>query len=317
MVMLSALVLESEPWWSSRRRRTECSSPPRPAYTSMPRCDRRDPPYQNLDRCYYECSPGCYRVDSKWLLNWKTCDGGHWTGIDIVCAGCCSLPPWPKDTYMNCGISYAEAYKEGTVCSYYCSLYWHIPDYGSTTRTCSKGVWTGTDMVCKRKEGEPPVCSSPPRPANAIRKYCSSSPPTSHGVYCRYECIPGYFHRGGNILRTCVNGVWDGRDTVCVRMCPSPAYTSSDPIYILDDVPIYISSDYGIPISFATRSDCHFPYLQGARCSFRCNPGFIPLYGSNTRTCSNGNWTGTNLACWQTGHPFHWQFYQNRQWDLD
>eukprot|EP00058_Branchiostoma_floridae_P028507 XP_002613998.1 hypothetical protein BRAFLDRAFT_67420 [Branchiostoma floridae] len=195
----------------------ECSSPPRPAYTSMPRCDRRDPPYQNLDRCYYECSPGCYRVDSKWLLNWKTCDGGHWTGIDIVCAGCCSLPPWPKDTYMNCGISYAEAYKEGTVCSYYCSLYWHIPDYGSTTRTCSKGVWTGTDLVCKRKEGEPPVCSSPPRPANAIRKYCSSSPPTSHGVYCRYECIPGYFHRGGNILRTCINGVWDGRDTVCVR----------------------------------------------------------------------------------------------------
>ncbi|XP_078616289.1 complement C2-like [Branchiostoma floridae x Branchiostoma japonicum] len=310
LLLISTLVLESEAvlGWIGRGlppfAAAGCFSRP---YTT--RASGKPCKYRPSLTCYnYNCYPGCVRVSGDAT---RFCVYGNWTGTDIICEGsCCSSPPIPKGTYTdNCTSPYAD----GAVCTYRCA-FWHIPDSGSTTKTCSNGVWTGDDLVCKRKDGEPPGCSVPPNPANAIRTYCSSSPPTSHGVYCKYECILGYFRRGGNVLRTCKNGVWDGRDAVCVRVCPSPAYMLSDPMYILDGVPMYKSSDYGIPISIATRSDCHFPYLPGARCSFWCNPGFIPLYGSKTRTCSNGNWTGTPLFC---RHVSHWRFLQNRQWDLD
>ncbi|XP_078615661.1 P-selectin-like isoform X2 [Branchiostoma floridae x Branchiostoma japonicum] len=270
LLLLSTLILKSE-----GRSLRDCSAPPRPASTSITDCNS---PYHPGEECTYSCLPGCaYSAGSET----RTCWDERWTGTDMVCTGCCSLPPWPKDTYMNCDISYAEAYKEGTVCSYYCSLYWHIPDYGSTTRTCSKGVWTGTDLVCKRKEGEPPHCSEPPSLANTIKKRCNVRSPPQQSDYCTWECIPGYVRISGSTFRSCSNGFWRGSDLVCVKSCPSP---------------------YNHYRDYTVEMHCDYPYQVGARCTFHCSfyGGYIAIYGSTTRTCSNdGTWTGTPLVCVQ------------------
>ncbi|XP_078616175.1 P-selectin-like [Branchiostoma floridae x Branchiostoma japonicum] len=271
LLLMSTLVLESEAGLGGidrRPRRSVCMSRPYPARASMVPCMNRP-----THTCYnYNCYPGCVRVTGSTT---RTCRNGRWFGTDLVCKGsCCSSPPIPRGTMVE---SCPSPYTDGAVCTYKCSRFWHIPDSGSTTKTCSNGVWTGTDLVCKLKKEPKPVCSAPPSPANTRKKRCSLRSPPQQSDYCVYECSPGYVQIAGIDFKSCSYGAWKGPDLVCVKSCPSP--------YTGDAVTKYCRP--------------RAPFPVGARCSFYCSyPLYIPVHGNTTRTCSNdGTWTGTPLFC--------------------
>ncbi|XP_035696814.1 deleted in malignant brain tumors 1 protein-like [Branchiostoma floridae] len=52
--------------------------------------------------------------------------------------------------------------------------------------------------------------------------------------------------------------------------------------------------------TYTTRTGCSSPYTHGECCTYRCRPGYTHVYGSTTKTCSNGHWDGTNLVCCST-----------------
>ncbi|XP_078615681.1 protein lev-9-like [Branchiostoma floridae x Branchiostoma japonicum] len=215
---MSTLALESEAGLGGIVRRPrrynalDCTSRPYPDRASAEPC-----PKHHWNSCYnYKCFPGCVRDsgDTK-----RICRYGRWTGTDLICKGsCCSVPRSPTGAEVSSSV---YPYTDGAVITYRCSE-WYTQESGSTTKTCSNGVWTGDDLVCKPYEGPIPVCSEPPSPANTTKKRCSLRSPPQQDDWCRYECSPGYVDIGGYDFRSCSRGVWIGRDLVCVRSCPAP-----------------------------------------------------------------------------------------------
>ncbi|XP_078616129.1 P-selectin-like [Branchiostoma floridae x Branchiostoma japonicum] len=268
LLLISTLVLESDAYYV-----VKCSSRPYISRASVESCWR-----SAWNTCYnYMCYPGCVRDSGDTT---RTCRNGHWPGKDLVCKGsCCTKPPTPRGTEIS---DHPYLYGEGAVTTYSCP-YWHTQVSGSTTKTCSNGVWTGDDLVCKPKEGPKPFCPTPPIPANTIVKSCTATSNFTDGNFCEYECSPGYarLHWSGYI-KICRNGVWTGDDLECLRGCPSP-YTDT-----------------------TANTDCDVDQHNtvGARCSFYCLPRYIPVSGNITRTCSyDGTWTGTPLVC-KSGSPW-------------
>ncbi|XP_078691593.1 coagulation factor XIII B chain-like isoform X3 [Branchiostoma floridae x Branchiostoma belcheri] len=183
----------------------------------------------------------------------------------VVPTGCTTPPTLAYTSRSGC----YSPYTNGERCYYRCySGYRQVS--GSTTRICSNGAWTGTNLVCTRAS----TCSSPPTLAYTYRSGCYS--PYTNGERCTYRCRPGYTQVSGSTTRICSNGRWTGYNLVCRRDlgCYSP--------------PTIVNT---------YRSGCNSPYTNGERCNYRCRPGYRQVSGSTARTCSNGAWTGTNLVC--------------------
>ncbi|XP_066297146.1 E-selectin-like [Branchiostoma lanceolatum] len=266
LLLISALILESEGWRRRRSRRAppRCSTPPTPANSYIFGCSY---PYTHGERCCFACRSGYTRVYGSTV---RTCSNGHWTGSNLVCRPVgCSSPPTPANSYRY-GCS--SPYTNGERCCFGCrSGYTQV--YGSTVRTCSSGRWTGSNLVCVPVGGG---CSSPPTPANSYRYGCSA--PYTNGETCCFACRSGYTQVYGSTVRTCHNGHWTGSNLVCRLVggggCPAPPTSYSTYMY-----------------------GCSSPYTQGERCCFGCRSGYTRVSGSTVRTCSNGAWTGTRLSC--------------------
>ncbi|XP_019616669.1 PREDICTED: sushi, von Willebrand factor type A, EGF and pentraxin domain-containing protein 1-like isoform X2 [Branchiostoma belcheri] len=262
LLLIAALVLESDAWRRRRRRRRRavgCSTAPSLAYTYRSGCSS---PYAHGERCYYRCYSGYTQVSGSTT---RTCSNGRWTGYNLVCrASTCSTPPTLAYTTRT-GCSYP--YTNWESCFYRCnSGYTQVS--GSTVRTCSNGGWTGYNLVCRRDLG----CSSPPTVVNTFRSGCYS--PYTNGERCYYRCRPGYTPVSGGTVKTCSNGRWTGTNLDCRRgsglRCPAPPTLANT----------YVTG-------------CSYPYTHGERCYYHCRSG----YGSTTKMCYYGYWSGITLVC--------------------
>ncbi|XP_066289674.1 sushi, von Willebrand factor type A, EGF and pentraxin domain-containing protein 1-like [Branchiostoma lanceolatum] len=262
-----------------------CSAPPSLSYTTRSGCAS---PYLQGERCTYRCSTGYYTVSGSTI---RTCSSGRWSGTNLVCG--CSTPPSISYTSRS---GCASPYTPGERCTYSC-ISGYSPVSGSTTRTCSSGGWSGTNLVCGRTCSSPPTlsyttrsgCSSPytqgetctyrcnsgyiRETGNTVRTCssgsCSTPPSISYtsrsgcaspytpGERCTYSCISGYSPVSGSTTRTCSSGGWSGTNLVCGRTCSSPP-----------------------TLSYTTRSGCSSPYTQGETCTYRCNSGYIRETGN-------------------------------------
>ncbi|XP_078610736.1 complement factor H-like [Branchiostoma floridae x Branchiostoma japonicum] len=267
LLLISALVLESDAWFRRRRRRTVstgCSTPPTLAYTYRSGCYY---PYTNGERCTYRCQTGYRQVSGSTI---RTCSYGRWSGTNLVCSRSSNCPSPPTLTYTYRSGCYSP-YTNGERCTYRCwSGYTQVS--GSTVRTCSNGRWTGTNLVCLSGR----VCPTAPVVWHTIRSGCLA--PYTQGESCYYRCLPGYTQISGSTAKTCSNGFWTGSSLVCRR---GVSGCSIGPPYV----------------TYTYRYGCSYPYTQGESCYYRCISGYTQVSGSTVRTCSSGGWTGTNLVC--------------------
>ncbi|XP_066292580.1 uncharacterized protein [Branchiostoma lanceolatum] len=89
LLLICALVLESDAFWKRRRRRRRsagCSAPPNPANTARADCSS---PYTHGEKCSYRCHTGYTQVSGNTV---KTCSNGQWTGIELVCKKVIQVP---------------------------------------------------------------------------------------------------------------------------------------------------------------------------------------------------------------------------------
>ncbi|XP_019616488.1 PREDICTED: uncharacterized protein LOC109464007 [Branchiostoma belcheri] len=116
-------------------------------------------------------------------------------------------------------------------------------------------------------------CPFPPRPAYSSRSGCTS--PYTQGEICHYECHPGYYQKSGNTDLTCTNRNWNGSSLVCTPFeCSTPPTPAN-----------------------SYRRGCWPPFLHGDTCYYNCLSGYYQGSGNIERTCSSGDWTGSDLEC--------------------
>ncbi|XP_035697513.1 uncharacterized protein LOC118430639 [Branchiostoma floridae] len=152
-LLISTLVLESDAWfWSRRRRRRApvpaCSTISSPVGSKKLGCSS---PYFEGDCCYYWCRSGYTKVSGTTT---KTCCSSEgWTEFDLVCERTDPCPP-PQ------GVIYAKLissrcffpYTHGTTCTYQCRAGYKPlhPERTTWTMTCSNGQWIGYFEYCNR-----------------------------------------------------------------------------------------------------------------------------------------------------------------------
>ncbi|XP_066291017.1 uncharacterized protein [Branchiostoma lanceolatum] len=203
LLVTSVLVLQSSAFRIRPFPTRYCSTPPTHSTTYRRSCRA---PYTNGERCTYRCRPG-YTIASGSTV--RTCTNGVWTGAMLVCrpAPGCSTPPTVAYTYRRGCYS---PYTSGERCTYRCRRgYTQVS--GSTVRTCTNGVWTGTNLVCRRG------CVNPPTVADTTRFGCS--PYYTTGENCYYKCTNRNEYCkevSGDYIRRCLsNGHWSGTNLVC------------------------------------------------------------------------------------------------------
>ncbi|CAH1246044.1 OVCH1 [Branchiostoma lanceolatum] len=130
--------------------------------------------------------------------------------------------------------------------------------------------WTGRRLSCSCAP-----CGDSPTVPNASATGCEA--PYDAGEICNYQCNAGFVAGGGDAIRICVNGHWNGNNLVCNGNsigCPTrPTVANTDV------------------------TGCTSPYDEEESCTYQCSSGFISAGGDNTRTCRDGDWTGTDLVC--------------------
>ncbi|XP_078692128.1 E-selectin-like isoform X2 [Branchiostoma floridae x Branchiostoma belcheri] len=267
LLLISALVLESDAWWWSRRRRTDsahryCPEASTPWHTYKLGCRS---PYTEGETCYYRCKHSYTHISGSTT---RTCSDGAWTGSIMTCrrVQTCTAPPTPDNAYISgCDSPYINHER----CIYHCnSGYIHV--WGNAIRACINRQWYGYDIDCRKGS----FCPVFPYMANTIMSGCSA--PFTYGDVCTFRCESGYNQVSGNTTRTCSNGAWTGTDLVCEigPTCNRPPELPN------------------------TRwSDCYYPFTEGETCIYSCDFGSNRVNGSTRRTCSNEVWNGTDLFC--------------------
>ncbi|XP_066291020.1 P-selectin-like [Branchiostoma lanceolatum] len=145
VLLVCALVWESEAWFRRRRRRTSsnCGSPPSGAGVSRWSCNW---PFQNGETCNFRCRSGYTFVSGSAV---RTCNNGAWSGAAYICAQQqrgCSTP------FKGRGVSRRGCfwpYRHGETCTFSCRRrYTYVS--GSSVRTCNNGAWSGAAFLCQR-----------------------------------------------------------------------------------------------------------------------------------------------------------------------
>ncbi|XP_078657638.1 P-selectin-like [Branchiostoma floridae x Branchiostoma belcheri] len=267
LVLIAALVWQSEAWWSRRStRRTSssvCPNPPTGFGAMQTGCGW---PYEEGETCEFVCRDGYRRTSGDTSRN---CNGGTWTGETLVCeyTGCGRLPYSPGAWRTGCYWPYTD----GENCTFYCGE-GYIEVSGNYTVTCQDGTWSGTPLTC-----EYTGCEVPEEPSSGVRrKDCWW--PFANGENCTYFCVRGHSEVSGDSTVTCRDGAWSGTPLTCEYTgCERPPLTSGS----------------WSPV-------CWWPYENGKECTYTCRDGHSPVSGNSTITCVDGAWSGTPLECIRT-----------------
>ncbi|XP_066298696.1 complement factor B-like [Branchiostoma lanceolatum] len=144
-------------------------------------------------------------------------------------------------------------------------------------------VWESDAWWWRRRPTVSNRCSTPTTSTGVSRSGCWW--PYRDGETCDFACAEGHERVSGNTSRTCESGSWSGEALVCERTsgCSSPPYPSG-----------------------AWRSGCSYPYTEGEVCTYTCFSSWGQTSGNNTRTCTDGQWSGDILVCERTGGCNGW-----------
>ncbi|XP_078611542.1 uncharacterized protein LOC144881983 isoform X2 [Branchiostoma floridae x Branchiostoma japonicum] len=202
LLVLSVLMVQSSALRVRPVPSPSCPSPPTDISTYRRGCRA---PYTNGEQCTYYCRRGYTAVPSTTT---RTCSNGVWSGTTLVCIKPCSSPPSvPYSIRSGC----TAPFTNGETCTYTCR-HGYAQVSGSTERTCVRGVWTGTNLVCRRG------CVNPPTVPGTLRFGCS--PVYTTGESCYYKCANSrnaYCKEvSGDYIRRCLsNGHWSGTNLEC------------------------------------------------------------------------------------------------------
>ncbi|XP_013405295.1 sushi, von Willebrand factor type A, EGF and pentraxin domain-containing protein 1 isoform X6 [Lingula anatina] len=255
---------------SNKTCKRACPTPPSiPDTTISPQIGKSVP--TEGDAFTYSCASGFVSTGSE-QTHVKTCRDGKWTqgSIQFQCKRTCPSPP--KFNNTNLLSSPSATYVEGKTVTYRCQKgHQHSKDPAEIhLMTCSdSGVWKGSTFICKR------TCTPPPSVQNT--NVVMPVLPIVEGSSAYYICKGNSVQAGGSSIKTCVGGSWEGVDIICEKFCS------------------------GLP--YAENADTlidHFPdgkLKEGARIIHRCKIGYIKAEGDDTRTCTNGTWSGKTFKC--------------------
>ncbi|XP_078578540.1 ovochymase-like isoform X1 [Branchiostoma floridae x Branchiostoma japonicum] len=223
-------------------------------------------PFELGETCHFQCRTGCVRRRGRHNLTCRNRrKGPRWAGrrLSCSCTPCGSMPAVPNTSVTGC----ASPYSAGETCTYQCNAGF-VADGGDANRTCINGRWGGRNLICSSNG-----CPSRPTIADTVVTGCT--PPYDAEETCTYQCSSGFRSAGGDNRRTCRDGDWTGTDLVCKsNSCPSRP-TVADTVV----------------------TGCTPPYDAEETCTYQCSSGFESAGGDNTRTCRDGDWTGTDLVC--------------------
>lgn len=260
----------------------------------------------------------------------RVCRGGVWSGIDLTCTPkvCPTLVP-PADSAA--GSTACVGKLEGQDCTWSCNS--SATTAGSTTRTCSDGMWDGTPLTCTL----PTYCPQLYSPAGAYPGVCARA---TENTTCTFTAMPGYTIQ--NATRTCqANLTWDGVDattmplscppldvpdnaetstaclsgpegTKCTQQCRNGYVSNNQGAYTCHNskwvgTPL-VCSPQNCPLltspDNAYTSSCDNA-IEGAWCTFACKPGFAPT-GHATRVCHGGAWSGFSFQCLAPASQYSW-----------
>ncbi|XP_064386142.1 mucin-2-like isoform X2 [Halichondria panicea] len=210
-------------------------------------------------------------------LSTRTCgvtsNVGVWSGSPLVCAG--SACPDLTDL-QNGVISYntvsANSYRRvTTVATYSCDTGFELT--GTSMRTCSAGVWDGSEPTCTTTLA---TCSDLTAPTNGMIAYdMESMNARPLNTVATYTCITGYMVTG-DMTRTCEGGgVWSGTDPT-LPACPD----------------LTLPANGGITYNPTTT-----PRADGSTATYTCTTGY-QVTGLMVRMCSVSGWsTGDDPVC--------------------
>lgn len=208
--------------------------------------------------CTFACAVGFSASGS--LV--RTCATGPatWDGTALTCIPkACPTVTSPTGGTTVSGACTGKV--EGNTCSFACNS--GYVGTGAYSITCRNGAWVGTTLTCA-KIACPTISSS----TNAVANTCTGK---VHGDSCVFFCNAGY--TPANSTLRCDAGTWVGDVAQC----------SATPCPIL-------GSPFGANVATCGAK------VSGDVCTFACKAGFVAA-GSASRTCTNGDWSGTPLSC--------------------
>ncbi|XP_062518035.1 sushi, von Willebrand factor type A, EGF and pentraxin domain-containing protein 1-like isoform X2 [Corticium candelabrum] len=241
----------------------------------------------------------------------RTCSYGVWSGSEPCCEKLC--PKLANLTNGEVTVAYNGANgscRYGGVATYSCEYGYKLK--GDKRRTCSYGVWSGSEPCCEK------LCPKLGNPANGevTVAYNGATGSCRYGGVATYSCRSGYKLKG-NRKRTCSYGRWSGSQPRCEKLCPELRDPAHGEVNVAYNVATY-SCDRGYQLKGSNRRTCSYGVWSGSRpecvcpklsdpaygevtvaydvATYSCQYGY-KLKGSKKRTCSYGVWSGSQPRC--------------------
>ncbi|XP_062518038.1 sushi, von Willebrand factor type A, EGF and pentraxin domain-containing protein 1-like isoform X5 [Corticium candelabrum] len=243
----------------------------------------------------------------------RTCSYGVWSGSEPCCEKLC--PKLANLTNGEVTVAYNGANgscRYGGVATYSCEYGYKLK--GDKRRTCSYGVWSGSEPCCEK------LCPKLGNPANGevTVAYNGATGSCRYGGVATYSCRSGYKLKG-NRKRTCSYGRWSGSQPRCEKLCPELRDPAHGEVNVAYNVATY-SCDRGYQLKGDKKRTCSYGRWTGSqpRCEklcpelrdpahgevnvaynvaiYSCDRGY-QLKGSNRRTCEYGVWSGSQPEC--------------------
>ncbi|XP_042194838.1 CUB and sushi domain-containing protein 1 [Callorhinchus milii] len=213
----------------------------------------------------YQCNPGFRLIGTSVRI----CQQDHkWSGRSPVCVSItCGHPGNPSN-----GKTQGSQFNLNDVVSFTCIMGYTL--YGAVRAQCqSNGQWSNLLPTCKVVN-----CSDPLHIENGVRRVqLNIAQRFRYASSVSYECSPGYYLLGSNVLTCQGDGSWDRSLPRCLLVtCGHP----------------------GVPPNAEMSGN---QYTAGSTVRYHCNRR--NLIGNSTRMCQlDGRWSGSQPHCSGDSH---------------
>ncbi|XP_041089827.1 CUB and sushi domain-containing protein 2-like [Polyodon spathula] len=270
----------------------------------------------------YQCNPGFRLIG----MSVRICQQDHqWSGRTPVCVPItCGHPGNPTN-----GLTQGTQFNLNDMVRFACNTGYILK--GAVRSQCqANGQWSNTLPTCRIMN-----CTDPGHVDNSVRQVQSSGPHRySFGTIVLFQCSPGYYLLGTEVLSCQGDGTWDRSLPQCLLVsCGHPSVPPSAQLegdrFIVGSVIRYSCVGRRALIGNSTRTcqlDGHWSgslphcsgeflgmcgdpgvpshgirlgeeFSVGSAVRFSCEPGYT-LRGSSERSCqANGSWAGHQPEC--------------------
>ncbi|XP_061593100.1 P-selectin [Cololabis saira] len=231
-------------------------------------CSHPIKPYSYNSTCEFRCQEG-YELIGQ---DHTQCDhSGQWTASIPACTvkKCSPVVP-PHAGNMTC-VDTVEPFSFGSQCTFSCQEGYYLT--ADDTLTClASGQWSKLAPMCAVIQ-----CHSLRAPPHAFIECQDPIKPYSYKSTCTVECNEGFYLTGTNMTECSPQGNWTHALPVCLaKTCESLASP---------------------PHGSLSCSDPNGPFSFGARCSTKCDVGFLLNGTASTECTSLGIWSDDIPHC--------------------